>query len=232
MAIMVLLAGGCCATDRKLSNSGDSLGGDQRIQHLFNGRDLDGWIAYSRDGLSSDGGSWSVKDGILCCEGQPIGYLRTTQKYTNYVLTLKWRFDPDRGAGNSGVLLRVIGEDTVWPNSIEAQLHSRNAGDIWNIGNFPMTADSSRTNGRRTRKEHATNEKPLGEWNTYRIVLDGENLELSVNGLVQNVATDCRVVPGYIALQSEGAPIQFKDIILSPVRGDGRDSSETSTRKE
>ena len=122
------------------------------------------------------------------------------------------------GAGNSGVLLRTIGEDMVWPNSMEAQLHSENAGDIWNIGDFPMKVAADRTNGRHTRKEHATNEKPLGEWNRYRIVVDGGRLELWVNGLLQNVATDCKVVPGWIALQSEGAFIEFRNIRLKKFR--------------
>ena len=114
------------------------------------------------------------------------------------------------------MLLRVVGADTVWPKSMEAQLHSKNAGDIWNIGDFPAKADAARTEGRRTRKEHPTNEKPLGEWNEYRIVMDGGTLELYVNGLLQNRATDVEVVPGRIALQSEGAHIEFKDIVLTP----------------
>ena len=103
--------------------------------------------------------------------------------------------------------------------SIEAQLHSRNAGDIWNIGDFPMKADASRTKGRRTIKAHETNEKPLGEWNRYRIRLDRGDLTLEVNGLVQNQATDCREIPGRIGLQSEGAHIEFRTVALRPIVG-------------
>ena len=118
---------------------------------------------------------------------------------------------------HSGVLMRMIGEDNVWPNSIEAQLHSRNAGDIWNIGEFEMTTDAKRTQGRRTVKAADTNEKPLGEWNRYRILMDGTDLTLEVNGLVQNVATDCKVVSGPICLQSEGAWIEFRKVELREV---------------
>jgi hypothetical protein len=46
--------------------------------------------------------------------------------------------------------------------------------------------------------------------------MDGGTLELYVNGLLQNRATDVEVVPGRIALQSEGAHIEFKDIVLTP----------------
>ena len=181
---------------------------------LFDGKSLAGWKPFLPQGDPAT--VWSVKDGVMICSGNPVGYIQTEKEFTNYELTLKWRFDPAKGEGNSGVLLRVVGADTVWPKSLEAQLHSKNAGDIWNIGDFPAKADAARTEGRRTRKEHPTNEKPLGEWNEYRIVMDGGTLELYVNGLLQNRATDVEVVPGRIALQSEGAHIEFKDIVLTP----------------
>jgi hypothetical protein len=184
---------------------------------LFDGKSLDGWRAFYNDGSRDASKAWSVQDGVLSCAGRPIGYLQTERLYENYELIVEWRFDPAKGAGNSGVLLRVIGEDTVWPNSIEAQLHSRNAGDIWNIGEFPMAAAADRTQGRRTVKAHETNEQPLGEWNRYRIRMDRGNLTLEVNGLVQNEATDCREVPGRIALQSEGAAIEFRTVELRPI---------------
>ena len=92
---------------------------------------------------------------------------------------------------------------------------SGHAGDIWNIGDFPMVTDASRTNGRHTAMEGSSAERPLGEWNRYRIVVDGPVLELYVNGQLKNRATGCRVVPGRIALQSEGAWIEFRGIRLT-----------------
>lgn len=184
---------------------------------LFNGTDLAGWTGFFQDKSTDASQAWSVRDGILVCNGQPIGYLQTDLQFENYELVVEWRFDPKKGAGNSGVLLRIKGEDNVWPNSIEAQLHSRNAGDIWNIGGFPMKAAQERTNGRRTTKAHETNEKPLGEWNRYRIRLDRGNLTLEVNGLVQNEAAECEQIPGRIGLQSEGAAIEFKTVELRPI---------------
>ena len=106
---------------------------------------------------------------------------------------------------------------SVWPKSIEAQLMHRNAGDIWNIGNYPMQAAADRTHGRRTIKAHDTNEKPLGEWNRYEITLDGGALSMVVNGLEQNTATGCQVIPGGIGLQSEGAAIEFRRVELTPL---------------
>lgn len=123
------------------------------------------------------------------CAGKPVGYIATTRMH-GFELELQWRFDPKKGAGDSGVLLRVQQPDKVWPKSVEAQLQSRSAGDIWNIGDFPMTVDKARTDGRHTTMAAPCSEKPLGEWNQYRIVLDGGNLQLFVNGVLQNTASD------------------------------------------
>ncbi|MAG58900.1 MAG: hypothetical protein CMJ83_21650 [Planctomycetes bacterium] len=185
---------------------------------LFNGKDLTGWTFHLNRADTKATDVWTIKDGILDCAGNPIGYLRTEKDYTNFVLELDWRFRPGGRPGNSGVLLRMTGMDKVWPKSIEAQLQHRNAGDIWNIDAFDMEVDESRTSGRRTRKLLPTNEKPLGEWNHYKITLLGGNLTLEVNGRIQNVASWCVEVPGKICLQSEGAPVQFRDIRLTPLR--------------
>ncbi len=186
---------------------------------LFNGKNFDGWTFHLRDANAKPEDVWSITpDGVIVCKGQPVGYMRTTESYDNYVLELEWRFNPEKGAGNSGVLLRMVGQDKVWPKSVEAQLMHRNAGDIWNIDNFKMTVDPSRTSGRRTAKLKESNEKPLGEWNHYRIVVDGGKIELYVNGELQNTATDVEEVPGKICLQSEGAEIHFRNIVLRPIK--------------
>ncbi|MDF1838353.1 MAG: DUF1080 domain-containing protein [Planctomycetota bacterium] len=122
------------------------------------------------------------------------------------------------GPGNSGVLLRIQSPHKTWPRSIEAQLQSRSAGDIWNIDKFPMVVDSERTSGRHTVKLLPSNEKPLGEWNHYRILLDGSRLSLWVNGQLQNTARWCAEMPGPIGLQSEGVPIEFRNIQLRPIK--------------
>ncbi len=177
---------------------------------LLGDDNLDGWT------VSSDAqkDNWSVKDGVLAVSGKPVGYLRTTADYTNYVLRMQLRH---LARGNGGVLLRMTGEDKVWPRSIEAQGASGALGDIWNIDEFPMKTAADRTRGRHTRTAHPSNEKPLGEWNRYEITLDGGDLELKVNGLVQNRATECSQTPGKIGLQSEGTPMEFRNIVLIPI---------------
>lgn len=182
---------------------------------MLKGEGLEGWTVFPKE--CQNAGTWTRRGDVLACSGDPIGYIRTEKQYTNFELTLEWRFDPTKGAGNSGVLLRVQGDDKVWPKSLEAQLHSLNAGDIWNIDSVSMTVDSSRTERRRTKKLKETNEKPLGEWNRYRIVVDGGNVSLYVNDLLQNEAKDVAVNPGWIALQSEGAAIEFRSIEIREI---------------
>ena len=183
---------------------------------LFNGKDFEGWTAFLKDdGKLED--VWSIDDGVLICTGQPAGYIRTKDQYANFILKLEWRWSPEKNQpGNSGVLFRCVGEDKVWPACIEAQLQHENAGDFWNIGEFPMKTDPARLKGRNTKKTHMA-ERPVGQWNEYEIIVNHGDITLIVNGETLNTATEAKEVPGWIALQSEGAEIHFRNIRLSPL---------------
>jgi putative heme-binding domain-containing protein len=185
---------------------------------LFDGGGLDAWTYHLSDPSVAFGDVWSLRDGVIRCEGRPSGYLKTRESFESYLLTLEWRFDPASGPGNSGVLLRMTGEDKVWPRSIEAQLQHRNAGDFWNIDAFGMRTNPTRLRGRNTKRRAPSSERPVGEWNRYEILVDGPRVELRVNGVLQNTADWCEEVAGPICLQSEGAVIEFRDIQLRPIR--------------
>ncbi len=178
---------------------------------LFNGKDLKDWTFSSDQNKQA----WGVKGNVMTNTGNPRGYIRTQKDYTNYVLRLQLRH---LDKGNSGVLLRMIGPDKVWPRSIEAQGQFHAMGDIWNIDKFPMETDQARTRGRHTRKMHDTNEKDVGGWNEYEIFLNKGDLKLIVNGLTQNIAKKCMETPGKICLQSEGSPTEFRNIVLIPIK--------------
>jgi hypothetical protein len=183
---------------------------------LFNGKDMTGWT-HVLDGGGKMEDVWSVRDGMIVCKGSPTGYIRTTADYANYVLRLEWRWDPEtKQAGNSGVLLRMVGADKVWPKSVEAQLESGSAGDFWCIDESPMRTDPARTSGRNSKKMGG-GENPVGEWNEYEIIVDHGTITLMVNGEEANRATEVQEVAGKICLQSEGAPIQFRNIRLAPI---------------
>jgi len=177
---------------------------------LFNGESLDGWVPSSDKCKETFG----VSGGVITNTGRPAGYLRTTADYTNYTLHLQLRHIK---GGNSGVLLRMVGDDKVWPKSIEAQGQSGAMGDIWNIDKVKMTVDAARTRGRNTKKLHPSNERPTGEWNDYAMTLDGGDLEIKVNNLLQNTATEVEEAGGKICLQSEGSPKEFRNIVLVPI---------------
>ena len=182
---------------------------------LFNGKDFEGWKLFLPDADADPADTWSVKDGVIHCTGTPAGYMRTTQACANYTLHLEWRFPGE--PGNSGVLLHVHEPDTVWPKSIEAQLQSGHAGDFWVIGGTSFKEHTDPDNRRVIKKEESS-EKPVGEWNRYKIVCDGDTIEVYVNGVLQNKATECTVTSGFIGLQSEGVPIEFRNIYIEPVQ--------------
>lgn len=183
---------------------------------LFNGRDLRGWTAHFDAPGATAEQAWSVKGGVLHGRGQPVGYLCTTETFTNYELELEWRFERP---GNSGVLLRMTGPDKVWPRSVEAQLQHGEAGDFWLIDGAPLDTPRDRVDREtpRHRLRTRTNERPLGQWNRYRITVSGDRITLRVNGAVLNEGTGAEVVAGRICLQSEGAAIQFRNVRLQPL---------------
>ena len=71
--------------------------------------------------------------------------------------------------------------------------------------------------GRRHYNLTDDSERPIGEWNDYKIVCDGDQITIWVNGDLVNHVTKCSVTKGAICLQAEGADIEFRDIRLKPL---------------
>lgn len=182
---------------------------------LFDGKSLAGW-RWEGEGQAAD--AWSVSPaGELVCDGAPTGFLRTEGEFRDFVLELEWRYEPGAPAGaNSGVLLRPIGSSRPWPKSFEAQLALGNAGDIIRIGNFAGSGDPARSQGVRTTRMHAT-ERPAGEWNHMEIALQRGEALIHVNGRLVNLLAGAELASGPVCLQSEGAPIRFRNIRLIPL---------------
>jgi len=188
----------------------------QKKIELWNGKDFSGWKLFLRDPNVDVKTVWSVKDGVIRCEGKPVGYMRTEADYAEYKLHVEWRWP--EGAGNSGVLLHMSEPDRVWPKSIECQLASGNAGDFWVIGGTDFKEHTDKKH-RRVAKKAESSEKPLGEWNSYDIICKGNTIRVFVNGVLQNEATGTTVKSGKICLQSEGKPIEFRNIYIEPLDG-------------
>jgi len=190
---------------------------------LFNGQDLDNWniIVSTEDVEPSE--LFYVEDGLLNTIGVPFGYIRTKESYSNYKLHLEWRWIGE--PSNSGVLINVQGEDLIFPHCVECQLKNSNAGDIVLMGKgagitirdsfYTVTSEENRYLV--IPKFEESSEYPAGQWNSYDITsLDGE-IEVMVNGVLQNSGIDMTPSEGNIALQSEGSPIQFRNINLQPL---------------
>jgi len=184
---------------------------------LFNGRDLEGWHIYCQDSSANAKSVWKVRNGEILCSGKPTGFLRTKEQYGDYKLTLEWKW-PERD-GNSGVLLRMSDEEKVWPLCMEAQLMHSHAGDLIGMGcNFNENKAKKGGPISYTPRMNESNEKERGGWNRYEIICKGDTIEATVNGRLQNRATGVSLRRGYIGLQSEGVPIMFRNIKLTPLR--------------
>ncbi len=192
---------------------------------LFNGKDLAGWTHYLVEPDVKMADVWSIRDGLLICKGEPMGYLATKKQFVNFRLIIEWRWAPGKKAGNSGVLMRITGDPRALPKSVEAQLQSGNAGDIYGFHGFQVKGDAARSRtgeGDRIGKLSGVskikgNEKEPGQWNMYDITLNGGNLMLIVNGEKVNEATGLNIVSGNIGLQSEGGEIHFRTVELIPL---------------
>ncbi|MFC1553618.1 DUF1080 domain-containing protein [candidate division KSB1 bacterium] len=181
---------------------------------LWNGQDFSGWELFVPDEEVDVNTVWSVKDGVIHCTGVPNGYMRTVSEYSDYTLTLEWRWVEN--GGNSGVLLHSQPPDKVWPKCIECQLQSGNAGDFVVMGGGTITVNGEehkRDSGFiMIPKMEESSEKPLGEWNTYRIICSENEITCYVNDVLQNKGTNASLSKGKICFQSEGAPIEFRNI--------------------
>ncbi len=192
---------------------------------LWNGRDFSGWKLFTREPEHDVTKTWSVANGVVQCVGKPAGYMRTEKDYANYLFHVEWRW-PGKG-GNSGALVHMSGPDKVWPKSLESQLASGNAGDFWligegrgyleNIETREHAKGDDRVRGRRVRKLKVSSEKPLGQWNAYDIICKDDWVVVLVNGVLQNIATKCSITSGKICMQSEGTPVEFRNIYIEPL---------------
>jgi hypothetical protein len=137
---------------------------------LFDGKTLDAWRGYKSDTVPA---GWHVVDGTIAKE---IGArdLMTKQQFANFELELEWKIGK---AGNSGIFYRGTQEyDHIYWSGPEYQLEDN------------VNAEDNKTELNRTGAAYAVyaapdgHDKPFGEWNTTRIVVNGNHVEHWLNG--------------------------------------------------
>jgi len=187
---------------------------------LFNGKDFSGFtfcMKNDADPLQT----WSVTNGVIHCTGTPTGYLRTKQSYSNYIVTVEWRFVKIAPkADNSGVLVHMQLPDKVWPMCVQNQGKSGRQGDLFVMAGAECKEHLALGKDANTpvplRGE--ANEKAIGEWNTNVTVCAGNNVKAIINGKLLNEIMECTLSSGFIGIQSEGGDIEIRQMFVEPLK--------------
>jgi len=182
---------------------------------LFNGKNLNNWAFHLRDQSVDPSTVFTVKDGVILIKGDPFGYMRTKEAYSDYHLTLEWRWPAE--ATNSGVFLHAQLPDTIWPKCFEVQLKAGSAGDFVCMNGSDMKERTDKA-VRVVRKMADSSEKPSGEWNKMDVNCTGNTITVYINGVLQNKATAVNVSSGHICLQSEGKNLEYRNVMLEITR--------------
>lgn len=180
---------------------------------LFNGHDLAGWV-----NINCDDSTWTVRDGVIACSGVPTGLLRTEKRYENFILEVEFRHLTP--GGNAGLFVwsdPITARGQPFSRSVEVQVMDgaesdwyTSDGDVFPIHGTVMTPENGRGGQRAFPTEKRMNPSP--EWNHYRVTcLDG-SISLAVNGKVVTRGHAASPREGYICLESEGSPVEFRNI--------------------
>jgi 3-keto-disaccharide hydrolase len=185
--------------------------------------------------VNCDPETWSWKDGVVHCTGQPVGVARSPNKMTNFELVAEWRHL--KSAGNSGIFvwatdeaLKDLKRGTLPPGGIEVQVldhgyveqyekkHGKKPdwftsnGDVFPVGKStmkpfpPVAPDGKRSFPRKNLS------KGVGEWNHYYVRAINGEVRLWVNGEEVSGGTNCEPRTGYLCLESEGSPVEFRNL--------------------
>jgi hypothetical protein len=186
----------------------------EKIQ-LFNGKDLGNWVFCLKDKTVVPATVFQVRNGVIHISGNPFGYMRTQDSYSDYRLHVEWRWPSE--PTNSGVFVHGQKPDSIWLRCVECQLMAGNAGDFVCMNGADMNERTDKSTII-VRKMAASSEKTAGEWNTMEVVCKGNTIEVYINGVLQNRGTNVSVSQGSICLQSEGKDIEFRNVFLNRLR--------------
>jgi hypothetical protein len=190
-----------------------------------------GWKALGEDDFANvncNEDTWSFEDGVIKCTGQPVGVMRTAKQYRNFELVCEWRHL--KPSGNSGIFVwtppasleRLKGPGL--PHGIEVQvLDTAYAnrpnndwftchGDVFPVGSSKMKPfpPLSPNGSRSFPSKNLSKDSP--EWNHYYVRAINGEVRLWVNGEEVSGGNGCEPAEGYLCLESEGSPIEFRGL--------------------
>jgi hypothetical protein len=182
--------------------------------------------------------TWTWKDGVAYCTGHPVGVIRMKEPIKNFELVCEWKHK--QYGGNSGVFVWASQEsiDNLaagkgrLPHGIEVQVldlgyaelyvkeHKKDPdwftsqGDVFPTGPAKMTPfpPVAPKGVRSFPSKNLT--KGLNEWNHYYVRAINGEVRLWVNGEEVSGGTGCDPAEGYLCLESEGAPVEYKNLRL------------------
>ena len=223
VAAIVLLS---CGETKNATTTNQAAAASDGYTSLFDGKTLTGWRTYQ----NKPADSWMVQDGILYCKGSTTDKsdrradLITTAQYENFDLSLDWKISPK---GNSGIMYMVTEE-------FPAAYLSGPEYQVIDDENFPEKLEDWQKTASNYAMHTApgAHPKPVGEWNTSRIVVNKGQVEHWLNGekVVSYTLWDAdwkkrkeegkwkdapgygMTKKGYIALQDHGSEAWFKNI--------------------
>jgi hypothetical protein len=182
---------------------------------LFNNKDLNNWVFKLKDASVDPSRVFSVQNGVIHITGNPFGYMRTKDAYSDYKLHVEWRWPSE--ATNSGVFVHAQLPDSVWLRCVECQLQAGNAGDFVCMNGADMDQHTDKKKSV-VSKMSKSSEKPVGEWNTMEVICKANAIEVTVNGVLQNKGTNVNLSQGSVCLQSEGKDIEFRNVYLNKLK--------------
>ncbi len=180
--------------------------------------------------------TWTWRDGEVHCTGKPVGVIRMHKPITNFELVAEWRHL--RSGGNSGIfawaseasIQRLAAGQGRLPDGIEVQVldhgyteqYEKSAGkkadwfttngDVFPTGPAkmkpfpPVAPDGQRSFPRKSLS------RGINEWNHYYVRAINGEIRLWVNGEEVSGGTDCKPATGYLCLESEGSPVEFRGL--------------------
>ncbi len=188
---------------------------------LFQSNSLDGWV-----NANCAPETWSIKDGVVSCTGFPTGALRTERQYENFILEAEWRHLTE--AGNSGIFVwgtPISSPGVPFLRGIEVQVldhgymkHADPSKPRWFTTHgdvFPIHGATMKPHGEHSGMRSFPSEErslPSPQWNHYRIEANAGRITLAVNGKIVSGGDECNYRKGYLALESEGAPVEFRNV--------------------